>query len=224
MLVIPGLPLVIVISAYLESRSLVIVGLILGITGWAGSAIVLRLQAKSLRARDYVSAARVAGEKTPRIILVEIFPNLLPLLTAQFLGAVLLAILNYIPYLGPFLAGVPPLLDAFVSTEFHWLIILSAIYWAIIILEGYLIVPLVMGRSMDLNAVTVMLACLFWELVWGMTGLFLAMPIMAGVKSVCMHVPGWRPWANLMSAEEIDVKSEGTADSITDEASPADAR
>jgi predicted PurR-regulated permease PerM len=137
--------------------------------------------------------------------------------------AVLLAILNYIPYLGPFLAGVPPLLDAFVSTEFHWLLILSAVYWAIIIFEGYLIVPLVMGRSMDLNAVTVMLACLFWELVWGMTGLFLAMPIMAGVKSVCMHVPGWRPWANLMSAEEIDVKSEGVADAITDDASPADA-
>lgn len=137
--------------------------------------------------------------------------------------AVLLAILNYIPYLGPVVAGLPPLMDAFVSTEFHWLLILIAIYWAIIILEGYLIVPLVMGRSMDLNAVTVMLACLFWQLVWGMTGLFLAMPIMAGVKSVCMHVPGWRPWANLMSAEEIDVKSEGVADAITDDASPTDA-
>ncbi|WP_237841600.1 ABC transporter permease [Cellulosimicrobium cellulans] len=93
MLVIPGLPLIIVISAYLQTRSLIIVAVILGLTAWPGAAIVLRMQAKSLRARDYVSAARVAGEKTPRIILVEIFPNLLPLLTAQFLGAVLLAIL-----------------------------------------------------------------------------------------------------------------------------------
>ena len=49
------------------------------------------------------------------------------------------------------------------------------------------------------------------------------MPIMAGVKSVCMHVPGWRPWANLMSAEEIDIKSEGVTESIVDEASPTDA-
>lgn len=94
MLVIPGLPLIIVISAYLQTRSLVVVGIILGVTGWAGSAIVLRMQAKSLRSRDYVSAARVAGEKAPRIILVEILPNLLPLLAAQFLGAVLLAILG----------------------------------------------------------------------------------------------------------------------------------
>jgi hypothetical protein len=77
------------------------------------------------------------------------------------------------------------------------------VYWVVIILEGYLIVPLVMGRSMDLNATTVMLACLFWELVWGPTGLFLAMPIMAGVKSVCTHVTGWWQWANLMSSDEV---------------------
>ena len=118
--------------------------------------------------------------------------------------AILLAILNYIPYLGPFLAGFPALLDAFVYTDsFGMLTLLFVLYWAVIILEGYLVVPLVMGRSMDLNATTVMLACLFWELVWGMTGLFLAMPIMAGVKSVCVHVPGWWQWANLMSAEEV---------------------
>lgn len=102
MLVIPGLPLIIVISAYLESRSLLLIALILGITGWAGAAIVLRAQAKSLRSRDYVYAARVAGEKAPRIILVEILPNLLPLLAANFLGAVILAILSEagLSYLG----------------------------------------------------------------------------------------------------------------------------
>jgi hypothetical protein len=55
---------------------------------------------------------------------------------------------------------------------------------------------------MDLNATTVMLACLYWELVWGWTGLFLAMPLMAAVKTVCYHVPGWRPWANLMDTRD----------------------
>jgi AI-2 transport protein TqsA len=144
-------------------------------------------------------------------------------LTQPWTWAVLLAILNYIPYLGPFLAGIPPLLDAFVNTDsFAWLLVLCAVYWAVIILEGYLIVPLVMGRSMDLNAVTVMLACLFWELVWGMTGLFLAMPIMAGVKSVCLHVPGWWPWANLMSADEIPPPLEigGPAEQLAADGSP----
>lgn len=102
MLVIPGLPLVIVIASYLQTRSMWMIALVLGITSWAGSAIVLRLQAKSLRNRDYVAAARVAGERTHRIILVEILPNLLPLLAAMFLSAVVLAILSEagLSYLG----------------------------------------------------------------------------------------------------------------------------
>lgn len=123
--------------------------------------------------------------------------------------AILLFVLNYIPYLGPFLAGLPALFDGFVNIDsFPLLLFLFVVYWTVIILEGYLIVPLVMGRSMDLNATTVMLACLFWELIWGATGLFLAMPIMAGVKSVCIHVPGWWQWANLMSADELKQPSD----------------
>lgn len=102
MLVIPGLPLVIVIASYLESRSMWIIAVVLGFTSWAGSAVVLRLQAKSLRTRDYVAASKVAGEKTYRIILIEILPNLLPLLAAMFLSASVLAILSEagLSYLG----------------------------------------------------------------------------------------------------------------------------
>lgn len=102
MLVIPGLPLVMVIATYLPGRSWLLVAFVLGITSWAGSAVVLRAQARSLRRRDYVSAARVAGEKAPRVIFVEVLPNLLPLLTAQFLFAVIFAILGEagLSYLG----------------------------------------------------------------------------------------------------------------------------
>jgi len=122
--------------------------------------------------------------------------------------AILLALLNYIPYLGPILAGIPPFIDAFLFTDPITTVIIILLYGGIIIVEGYLIVPLLMGRSMELNATTVMVACLFWELVWGMMGLFLAMPIMAGVKAICMHVPGWRPWANLMGTDPGDGKPE----------------
>lgn len=102
MLVIPGIPLAMVIATYMPTRSWLLVALVLGITSWAGSAVVLRVQARSLRTRDYVSAAKVAGEKPARVILVEILPNLLPLLTAQFLFAIIFAILGEagLSYLG----------------------------------------------------------------------------------------------------------------------------
>ncbi|WP_371131254.1 ABC transporter permease [Microbacterium sp.] len=102
MLVIPGLPLAMVIATYFSSRSWVLVAVVLGITSWAGSAVVLRTQARSLRSRDYVYAAKVAGERSFRVILVEIMPNLLPLLAAQFLFAIIFAILGEagLSYLG----------------------------------------------------------------------------------------------------------------------------
>jgi predicted PurR-regulated permease PerM len=121
--------------------------------------------------------------------------------------AVLLAILKYIPYLGPIIAGVPPVLDAFFSTSVWGALGILIFYTAAVVIEGYVILPLVMGRSMRMYATTVMLACLFWELVWGPLGLFLAMPLMAAIKAICYHVPGWRPWANLMGPTEPDLPS-----------------
>ena len=95
-LVIPGLPLVIVISGFVppESRGLWTIAVVLAITSWAGSARVLRAQTLSIRSRDYVSASRVAGEKAWRVIAVEILPNLLPVLASQFVFAIIAAILG----------------------------------------------------------------------------------------------------------------------------------
>ncbi|ONI83562.1 peptide ABC transporter ATP-binding protein [Saccharothrix sp. ALI-22-I] len=96
MLVIPGLPLVIVISAFVpaDQRGMWTIAVVLAITGWAASARVLRAQTLSLRNRDYVAAARVSGEKPWRVITVEILPNLLPLLASQFVFSVIYAILS----------------------------------------------------------------------------------------------------------------------------------
>lgn len=95
-LVIPGLPLVIVISGFVpaESRGLWTIAVVLAITSWAGSARVLRAQTLSIRSRDYVDASKVAGERAWRVIVVEILPNLLPVLASQFVFAVIAAILG----------------------------------------------------------------------------------------------------------------------------------
>jgi len=95
-LVIPGLPLVIVISGFVppESRGLWTIALVLALTSWAASARVLRAQTLSVRSRDYVSASRLSGERPWRVIGVEILPNLLPVLASQFVYAVIAAILG----------------------------------------------------------------------------------------------------------------------------------
>jgi len=108
-LAIPGLPLLIVIASYVPSAgsSIVLVAAIIAVTNWAYTARTLRAQTLSLRNRDFVEAARVSGERPSRIILVEVLPNLIPIVAASFLFTSLAAIGAYvvIAFLG--LAGSP---------------------------------------------------------------------------------------------------------------------
>lgn len=86
-LVLPALPLLIVLASYAPGRGSVLIVIIVGLTGWPWGARVLRAQVQSLRNRDYVVAARLAGDSTLRILAREIFPNMLSLVMAGFLGA-----------------------------------------------------------------------------------------------------------------------------------------
>lgn len=94
MLIIPGLPLMIVIGSYMPNKGILLVSAVLGLTSWAASARVLRAQTLSLRGRDYVLASKVSSEKTWRIIAIEILPNLLPVLSSQFVFAIIFAVLG----------------------------------------------------------------------------------------------------------------------------------
>jgi peptide/nickel transport system permease protein len=83
-LVIPTIPLLVVISGYLKSRSMGTMILVLALTLWAFEARILRGQALSLRNRDFVLASKVAGESTTRIVFAEIMPNMVSRIAAGF--------------------------------------------------------------------------------------------------------------------------------------------
>lgn len=93
-LVIPGLPLIIIVASLVEDTPLVLIAAVLGLTGWAWGARVLRAQTMSLRDRDFIQAARANGEPLGRIIAVEMLPNLMALIAASFVGTVTAAILG----------------------------------------------------------------------------------------------------------------------------------
>jgi peptide/nickel transport system permease protein len=92
-LVIPTFPLIIVIAAYTKSASFWTIVFVLVVTGWSYGARQLRVQALSLRNRDYLLAARARGEASWYIISVELIPPMTSLIVANFLGAALYAVL-----------------------------------------------------------------------------------------------------------------------------------
>src|SRR6202035_1565593 len=108
-LAIPGLPLLIVLADYVPSAgsSILLVAAIIAVTTWAYSARTLRAQTLSLRNRDFIEAARVSGEGSLRIILVEVLPNLVPIVAASFLFTTLSAIGAYVALAFLGLAGSP---------------------------------------------------------------------------------------------------------------------
>ncbi|MDV5171636.1 ABC transporter permease [Photobacterium rosenbergii] len=94
MLVIPQLPLLFVIAAFIGQAGPLTIAIVIGMTSWAWGARVVRAQTLSLREKEFVKAAEVLGESSVRIIFVEILPNLISIVGASFIGSVMLAIMT----------------------------------------------------------------------------------------------------------------------------------
>ncbi len=90
-LIIPGLPLAVVLAAYLTPGPVSIAAVLI-ITGWAWNARVVRAQTLSLRKKDFVAAAVVGGESSFRIMFYELLPNMTSLIVSGFIGATVYAI------------------------------------------------------------------------------------------------------------------------------------
>jgi peptide/nickel transport system permease protein len=86
-LVIPMLPLMITLAAYAPVRGLWLIIAVVSLTGWAHAARIKRAQIITLRTRDYITAAKFAGDGTFRIIFREIMPNMTSLVVLGFMGA-----------------------------------------------------------------------------------------------------------------------------------------
>ena len=92
-LVIPFLPLAIVLAAIL-GRSLFVIALVIGITTWPATGRVVRAQVLTLKERPYVERARSLGAGDRQIIGRHILPNVFPLIFANTILVVALAILT----------------------------------------------------------------------------------------------------------------------------------
>lgn len=86
-LVLPGIPLMIILAAYIPSHSVWTIVLVVALTSWATGARVIRSQAATLRTRDFVTSAQFSGERLGRVVFREILPNMTSLVAASFFAA-----------------------------------------------------------------------------------------------------------------------------------------
>jgi peptide/nickel transport system permease protein len=91
--VIPTIPLLIDVTAFLHQRGMTTMVLVVGFTIWAFEARILRGQALTLKNRDFIQAAKVSGESTRRIVFGELMPNMISRIAAAFVLVFYIAIL-----------------------------------------------------------------------------------------------------------------------------------
>lgn len=93
-LVVPNLPLLLVLAAFIGQASPLVIAIILGCTSWAWGVRVTRAETLSIRQRDFVKSAEMLGEPGWRIMLFEIFPNLISIVGINFIGSVIFAVIT----------------------------------------------------------------------------------------------------------------------------------
>jgi peptide/nickel transport system permease protein len=91
--VIPTIPLLVDVTAFLHTRGMLTMTLVIACTLWAFEARILRGQALTLKNRDFILAAKVAGESTRRIVFGELMPNMISRIAAAFVLVFYIAIL-----------------------------------------------------------------------------------------------------------------------------------
>jgi predicted PurR-regulated permease PerM len=112
---------------------------------------------------------------------------------------VLSSVLFTIPIAGPTIVIAAAAVAAFVQFgSLAMAAALAAICLAIGALEGNVLTPWLMGRVGAMNAVAVFISLLFWGWIWGIWGLFLAVPITAAMKAVCERIPDLSPMAEFL--------------------------
>jgi predicted PurR-regulated permease PerM len=105
------------------------------------------------------------------------------------LWGVMVALFNFVPYLGPITSFSVIALVSLVNFDTGWEMALPPVcFLCITLFEGNIFTPWVLARRLTLNTVAVFVSILFWGWMWGIPGTFMAVPLLAIFKILCDHI------------------------------------
>ncbi len=113
-------------------------------------------------------------------------------------------VLNFIPSVGSIIATLVVTLVAYIQVpEPQTAVLIFVLAGMTQFLLGNVIDPMLMGKTLRLSSFGIIISLAFWGAVWGVPGMFLAVPFMVAVMIVCSHIPAARPVAVLLSREGL---------------------
>jgi predicted PurR-regulated permease PerM len=129
--------------------------------------------------------------------------------------AVLCGILEIIPFVGNLTGTSVTVLSVLAQGGDSKMVIGVLITYALIqFIQTYLLEPLIVGEHVNINPLFTIMAIVLGEMVWGVAGMVLAIPLLGIVKIVCDHVPDLQPYGFLMGNEKMRSKKMGVINRI----------
>jgi predicted PurR-regulated permease PerM len=157
-----------------------------------------------------VSTVLASSKNIIQTYLVGLFFELIIVATLNVCGLLLLgiqyafilgvigAVLNLIPYLGGIIAIALPMIIAFVTKDsLTSPILVFFVYLFIQFLDNNFIVPKIVAARVQINAFISVIAVLVGGALWGISGMFLSIPIIAILKVIFDHIEPLKPWGYL---------------------------
>lgn len=116
--------------------------------------------------------------------------------------AVIGAVLNLIPYIGMMIATTLPVVIALATGEPSDALWVLALYALVQFVDNNFIVPRVVASRVELNALVSIVVVMIGGAIWGVPGMFLAIPLTAMLKVTFDRVPGLEPWGFVLGDDE----------------------
>jgi predicted PurR-regulated permease PerM len=135
------------------------------------------------------------------VILAILNISVLLLLGIEYpvLLGILGALLNVIPYIGGLVAVALPMMVALTTktTSLYALYVLI-LYYIIQLIDNNLIIPLIVSSKVKINALFAVIVVIAGNSLWGLSGMFLAIPLLAVIKVIFDHIEPLKPWGFLL--------------------------
>ena len=108
-----------------------------------------------------------------------------------------------LPYVGVIFSTIPAVAVAYFQYDGRKALLVLLVYAFLQFMEGNVLTPFIVGGKVRLFPLTVMMAFIFWGLLWGIPGAILAVPLTSTIKVVCENIRGWEGFARLLGDPDI---------------------
>jgi len=160
-------------------------------------------------------------------IILSLLTGGLVFLILQFLGveyalsfAVFAFVLNFIPNVGSLLATLLPMPIVILTPETTWVTwtLAFVLPLCVQVIVGNVLEPKIMGDTLGLHPIVILMALIFWGILWGIPGMLLAAPMTSVTKIILYRIEVTRPFARLMGGDlnAINEMTPDDPDTVTD--------